>query len=57
MEFGKQIVEHETPESTENNQQVVTQEVTNTHDVTKTQQIPDNQTEDTNDVAPSSRDF
>ena len=56
MDFGKQIDKHETPESAERNQQVVMQEVTNTHDAT-TQQVSDNQTEDTNDVAPSSPDF
>ena len=57
MDFGKQIDEHETPERAENNQQVVTQKVAITHDETTTQQVPDNQTEDTNDSAPSSPDF
>ena len=54
MEFGIQIDEHETSEIANNNQQVVIQEVTKTHDATTTQQITDNQTEDTNDAAPSS---
>ena len=54
MDFGKKINEHETPESAENYQQGVTQEVTNTHNETTTQQVPSNQTEDTNDAAPSS---
>ena len=57
MDFGKQIEEHETSERAENNRQVVTQKVTNTHDETMTQQIQENQTEDMNDVAPSSPDF
>ena len=56
MDFGKQVDEHETPESAENYQQGVTQEVTNTHNETTTPQVPSNQTEDTNDAAPSSRD-
>ena len=38
--FGKQIDEHETSESAENNQQGVTQELTNTHNETTTQQVP-----------------
>ena len=37
MDFGKQIDEHETPEITNNKQQVVIQEVTNTNDATTTQ--------------------
>ena len=57
MDFGKQIDEHETPEITNNKQQVVIQEVTNTNDATTTQQVPDNQTEDTNDATPPSPDF
>ena len=57
MDFGKQIDEHETSESAENNQQVVTQKVANTLDKTMTQQVPDNHTEDTNDVAPPSPSF
>ena len=57
MDFGKQINEHESPESAERNQQVVMQEVTNSHDETTTQQVSDNQTEDTKDDAPSSLDF
>ena len=56
MDFGKQIDEHETSESTESNQQVVTQKEANTHEETTTQQLPENQTEDTNNVAPSSPD-
>ena len=42
MDFGKQIDDHETPESAENNQRVMTQKVTNTQDNTTTQQVPDN---------------
>ena len=57
MDFGKQIDEHETSESTNNNQQAVIQEVTNMNDEPTTQQVPRNQTEDTNDVAPPSLDF
>ena len=57
MDFGKQIDEHEMTRSAENNQQIVTQEVANTHDDTITQQISDNQNEDTHDVAPTSPDF
>ena len=57
MDFGKQIDEQETPESAADNQQVVTQKVANTHDESTTQQISDNQTEDTNDPAPPSPDF
>ena len=57
MDFGRKIDEHETSESAKNNQQVVTQKVAKTHDETTMQQVPDNQTEDTNDVAPSSPDF
>ena len=52
-DFGKQIDEHKTPASAEKNQQ----EVTNTHNETTTQQVQRNQTEDTNDAAPSSREF
>ena len=44
MDFGKQIDEHETPESAENNQQGVTQEVAKTPNETTTQQVPNNQT-------------
>ena len=57
MDFGKQIDEHETPECAEHNQHGVTQEVANTHDETKTQQVPNNPTEDTNYAAPSPPDF
>ena len=57
MDFGKQIDKHETSENTNNTQQVVTQKFTNTHDEATTQRKPENQTEDTNDVAPSSPDF
>ena len=57
MDFGKQIDEHEVTRSAENNQQIVTQEVVNTDDDTITQQISDNQNEDTHDVAPPSPDF
>ena len=57
MDFGKQIDEHEMTKSTENNQQIVTQEVPNTNDETITQQVTDNQAEDTNDVTPPSPDF
>ena len=57
MDFGKQIDEHETSEKAENSQQTVTQKVTNIHDETTTQQRQEKQTEDMNDVAPSSPDF
>ena len=40
-----------------NKQQVVIKEVTNTNNATTTKQVPDNQTEDTNDVAPPSPEF
>ena len=40
-DFGKQIDEHESPESAERSQQVVIQEVTNSHDATTTQQKSD----------------
>ena len=55
--LGKQIDEHEVTRSAENNQQIVTQEVVNTDDDTITQQISDNQNEDTHDVAPPLPDF
>ena len=57
MDFGKQIEEHELPANAERNQQVVIQEVTNSHDATTTQQVSDNQTEDMNDAMPSTPDF
>ena len=57
MDFGKQIDEHEASKSANNNQQVVTQQVTNTNDETTTPQVPTNQSEDTKDVAPPSPDF
>ena len=56
-DFGKQIEEHETSKTTNNNQQTVTQEVTDTKDKTAPQQITKNQNEDTNDEAPPSPDF
>ena len=56
-DFGKQIDEHETPKSAENDQQAETQKVANTLDERMTQQVSDNHTEDTNDVAPPSPDF
>ena len=57
MDFGKQIDEHETSESTRNNHHVETQEVTNTNDGDTTPQTSNNHSEDTNDVAPLSPDF
>ena len=57
MDFGKQIDEHETTKSTEANQQVEIQEVTNTNDGMTTSPTPRNQIEDTNDVALLSPDF
>ena len=57
MHFGKQIDEHESPTNAEQNQQVVIQEVTNSHDATTTQQVLDNQTEYMNDATSSSPDF
>ena len=57
MDFGKQIDEHEPTRSAENNQQIITQEVANTDDDTRTQQSSDNQNDDTHDVAPTSPDF
>ena len=57
MDFGKQIDEQETPESAENNQQGIIQEVMTTHNETTTQQKSSNQTGDTYDAAPSSPDF
>ena len=57
MDFGKQIGEHETSKSTENNQHVEIQEVTNTNDEATTPQMPRNYIKDTNDVAPPSPDF
>ena len=57
MDFGKQIDEHETSKSTENNQHAEIQEVTNTNDEATTSQMPRNQTDDINDEAPPSPDF
>ena len=57
MDFGKQLEEHETSKSTKNNQQVEIQEVTNMNDETTTPQMPRNNIEGTNDVAPPSPDF
>ena len=57
MDFGKQIDEHETSEKSENNQQATTQRATDAHDETTTQQMPEGQTENTNDVTPSSPGF
>ena len=57
MDFRKQIDDHESSTNAERNQQVVTQEVTNSHNATTTQQVSDNQTGDTNDAAPPSPDF
>ena len=57
MDFGKQIDEHETSESTRNNHHVEIQEVTNTNDEDTTPQTSKNYIEDTNDVAPPSPDF
>ena len=57
MGFGKQIGEHKTSKSTENNQNVEIQEVTNTNDEAITPQMPRNYIEGTNDVAPPSPDF
>ena len=57
MDFGKQIDEHETSESTRNNHHVEIQEVTNTNDDDTTPQTSNNHSEDTNDVAPPSPDF
>ena len=57
MDFGKQIDEHETSESTRNNHHVEIQEVTNTNDDDTTPQTSNNHSGDTNDVAPSSPDF
>ena len=57
MDFGKQIDEHEATRSAENNQQIITQEVANTDDDTMTQQLSDNQNDDTHYVAPTSLDF
>ena len=57
MDFGKQIDEHEASEIANNNQQVVTQEVTNTNDESTTPQPTANQNEDTDDVAPPSPDL
>ena len=50
-DFGKQIDEHETSESTRNNYHVEIQEVTNTNDEDTTPQTSKNYIEDTNDVA------
>ena len=57
MDFGKQIDENETSKDTETNQPVIIQEETNTNDKTTTPETPRNQTENTEDVAPSSPDF
>ena len=57
MDFGKHIDEQVSPTNAERNQEVVTQEVTNSHDGTTTQQVSDNQNGDTNDAAPPSPDF
>ena len=57
MDFGKQIDEHETSKTTENNRHAEIQEVTNTNDEDTTSQMPRNQTDDTNDEAPPSPDF
>ena len=57
MDFGKQIDEHDTLGKTGNEKQVVTQKVTNTHDEEMTQQVSENQTEDTNEATPPSPDF
>ena len=54
MDSGKQIDENET---TNNNEQTVTQKVTDTSDVTTTREGADKQTEVTNDVEPPSPDF
>ena len=50
-DFGKQIDEHETSESTRKNHHVEIQEVTNTNDEDTTPQTSKNYIEDTNDVA------
>ena len=57
MDFGKQIEEHEATRSAENNQQIITQEVANTEDDMMTQQLPDNQNDNMQDVALTSPDF
>ena len=44
MDFGKQIDEHEMSGNTNNTQQVVTQEVTNTNVEATTQRMQENQT-------------
>ena len=55
MDFGKQIDEHETSESTRNNHHVEIQEVTNTNN--EAPQTSKNYIEDTNDVALPFPDF
>ena len=57
MDFGKQIDEHETSEIASNKQQAATLKKTNTNDEKSMQNVTENQTEDTNDVRPSSPDF
>ena len=57
IDFGKQIDEHETSESASKIQQAATQKVMNANYEETTQKITKNQTEDTNDVTPSSPDF
>ena len=57
IDFGKQIGEHETSETASNIQQAATQKVMNANYEETTQKVTKNQTEDTNDVTPSSPDF
>ena len=57
MDFGKQIDEHETSESTRNNHHVEIREVTNANDGNTTPQASNKNSEDTNDEAPPSPDF
>ena len=57
MNFGKQSDKYETPGAVKNNPQLEAQQVANTNGETMTQQTLENQTKDTNDVAPSLPDF
>ena len=56
-DFGKQMDEHETSEIANNNQESVTQKILDTNDKKTVQKETENQSEDTNDVTPSSPDF
>ena len=57
MDFGKLIDEHETSQIPSNNQQTVTQNITNTNGENTIQKVTKNQTVNTNDLAPSSPGF